>query len=284
VLGSRSRLAGGIRQLDDADLPRLRELLRADPYVNAVVAARVEAVGSLAPERLGGELIALPGELDGACFWGGALLPVGGHPLAWETFADYLSARARLCSSIIARAEVMQVMWPVLSRRWGAPRILRERQPLLVQDRVSDLAPDPEVRPARLDELDVYLPAAAAMFAEELEASAFRNGGRAAYRARLEQLIRAGQAFVRMDARGEVMFKAEFAAVSAQTCQVQGVWVRPDLRGHGIGTAAVAALIRFGLMQAPTVSLYVNDFNVRARRMYDRVGMREDCVLSSVLF
>ncbi|MCW2493476.1 MAG: family N-acetyltransferase, partial [Frankiales bacterium] len=35
---------------------------------------------------------------------------------------------------------------------------------------------------------------------------------------------------------------------------------------------------------APTVSLYVNDFNTPARRMYDRLGMRQAGVLSTVLF
>jgi predicted GNAT family acetyltransferase len=284
VLGSRSRSVSDIRTLDDGQLPALRDLLRADPFVNAVVAARVEAIGSLDADRLGGEMIGLGDGRSGACFWGGALLPVGGDPAGWAHFAEHLGARPRLCASIIARVEAIEVMWPVLTRSWGPARIIRSAQPLLVIDHLPDIAPDPQVRPARVEELDRYLPAAAAMFAEELEASAYRNGGRAAYRRRLEQLILARRAFVRFDANGEVMFKAEFAAVSSQTCQIQGIWVRPDLRGRGIGSAGVAALIRYGLMQAPTVSLYVNDFNIRARRLYERLGMQEDCVLASVLF
>jgi predicted GNAT family acetyltransferase len=32
------------------------------------------------------------------------------------------------------------------------------------------------------------------------------------------------------------------------------------------------------------VSLYVNDFNVAARRMYDRLRMREVATLQTVLF
>jgi predicted GNAT family acetyltransferase len=284
VLGSRSRPLSAVRTLDDGHLTALRDLLRADPFVNAVVAARVEAVGSLEASRLGGEVIGIGADLDGACFWGGALLPVGGEPSSWEQLATHLAGRPRLCASIIARVEAIDIMWPVLTRSWGPARIIRAAQPLLVTDRASDVTPDPGVRPTRVDELDRYLPAAAAMFAEELETSAFRHGGRAAYRSRLEQLILARRAFVRFDDRGEVMFKAEFAAVSTQTCQIQGIWVRPDLRGRGIGTAGVSALIRYGLMQAPTVSLYVNDFNVRARRLYERLGMHQDCVLASVLF
>ena len=46
--------------------------------------------------------------------------------------------------------------------------------------------------------------------------------------------------------------------------------MRPDLRGRGLGTAALAAVVEHALTLAPTVSLYVNDFNLAARRMYAR--------------
>jgi hypothetical protein len=62
------------------------------------------------------------------------------------------------------------------------------------------------------------------------------------------------------------------------------VWVRPDLRGLGIGTAALAAVLRHAFRIAPTVSLYVNDFNAAARRVYSRLGMRQAGTLATVLF
>jgi predicted GNAT family acetyltransferase len=65
---------------------------------------------------------------------------------------------------------------------------------------------------------------------------------------------------------------------------VQGVWVRPDMRGRGVGTAAMAAVIDYALQLAPRVSLYVNDFNYPARRLYERLGMRQIGTLSTVLF
>jgi predicted GNAT family acetyltransferase len=62
------------------------------------------------------------------------------------------------------------------------------------------------------------------------------------------------------------------------------VWVRPQFRGRGIGRAALAVVLRHALTLAPTVSLYVNDFNTPARRMYDRLGLRQVATLSTVLF
>ena len=58
----------------------------------------------------------------------------------------------------------------------------------------------------------------------------------------------------------------------------------PDLRGLGVGTGAVASVIEYALRIAPTVSLYVNDFNVSARRVYDRLGMRQVATVATVLF
>ena len=126
--------------------------------------------------------------------------------------------------------------------------------------------------------------AAFAMFEEELGLTPADSADRPGYRVRLTQLIAAGHALVRLDDRGVVLFKAELAAVSSQCCQVQGVWVRPDMRGRGVGTAAMAAVIDYALQLAPRVSLYVNDFNYPARRLYGRLGMRQIGTLSTVLF
>jgi predicted GNAT family acetyltransferase len=46
----------------------------------------------------------------------------------------------------------------------------------------------------------------------------------------------------------------------------------------------LAAVLARALTLAPTVSLYVNDFNEPARRMYRRLGMRQVATLSTVLF
>ena len=60
--------------------------------------------------------------------------------------------------------------------------------------------------------------------------------------------------------------------------------MRPDMRGRGVGTGAMAAVIDYALQLAPRVSLYVNDFNYPARRLYERLGMRRIGTLSTVLF
>ncbi len=100
----------------------------------------------------------------------------------------------------------------------------------------------------------------------------------------MARLLRQQRSYLRM-ADGEVIFKADLAAVSRHTVQVQGVWVAPAWRGQGVGAAAMAAVVRDALQRvAPTVSLYVNDYNVAARRMYRRCGFRQVGTFATVLF
>jgi hypothetical protein len=98
------------------------------------------------------------------------------------------------------------------------------------------------------------------------------------------ELVRARRAYLRI-IDGEVVFKAELAVVTRHTAQVQGVWVAPHWRGQGIATTGMAAVMRDALRRvAPTVSLYVNDFNTPARRVYDRCGFRRVGSFATVLF
>ncbi|MBN9619702.1 MAG: GNAT family N-acetyltransferase, partial [Actinobacteria bacterium] len=191
----------------------------------------------------------------------------------------------RVCTSVVGRAEAVAGLWSVVGPTWGRPRAVREEQPLLVLDRADELpAGDPRVRAMRPSELDRYLPAATAMFTEELGVSPYRSSPVADYRRRVAGLIAEGRAFGIVDDSGAVVFKADIGAVSDHTCQLQGVWVRPDRRGQGLGHAALAAVLRQALTFAPSVSLYVNAYNVAARRLYDRLGMREVATLTTILF
>jgi len=239
------------------------------------------------PRQLGGQMWGVdaggPPGLRAAAFHGGNLIPVGTDPVALESIAIQLARGPRGCSSIVGGAEAVAAMWPVLGPRWGPARAVRPSQPLLVADCPCAHPADPGVRRVRSADFERFLPAAVAMFTEELGISPML-GDSSGYRARVAELIGAGRSFARFDDRGRVEFKAEIGALSEDTAQIQGVWVRPDLRKRGIGAAATAAVINEALRLAPTASLYVNDFNVAARRMYDRLGMRPAGVLTTILF
>ena len=266
----------------------LARLLDQDPIVNVTLSSRLAAARSLTPGILGGSVVAVRdagGDLAGAAFHGGNLLPVGGDADAWLALAHEVGRSRRCCTSIVGRAEAVAVMWPVLERQWGRARGVRADQPMLVLDDAGGLpAGHLGVRRVQPGESERYVHAAAAMFTEELGISPLLERNGSVYRRRIAALIAAGLAFGLFADDGTVIFKADVGAVSAHTCQIQGVWVHPRLRGQGIGTAALASVLRHALTLAPTVSLYVNSFNTPARRMYDALGMRQVASLSTVLF
>ena len=273
------------RVLDSRDRAAVLALLRVDPVLDVFVASRVQAAG-LESWRLGAELWGYgpTGRLEGLCYSGANLVPVQAGPDAVRAFAERARRQGRRCSSIVGPADAVGDLWRLLEPSWGPAREVRACQPLLALDGPPAVAADPRVRPVREDELDVLLPACVAMFTEEVGVSPTAGDGGALYRARVRELIAQGRAYARIE-DGRVLFKAEVGAATPATCQVQGVWVDPELRGRGLGTAGTAAVVDLARRQvAPVVSLYVNDFNAAARRSYERVGFTQVGACASVLF
>lgn len=277
--------SGPVRVLDDRDAPAVLRLLDLDPVENVFVASRVQTAG-LDPWRLGAEVwgYLAGGELRAVCYSGANLVPVGGGAAELRAFADRARRQGRRCSSIFGAAPGVLELWSHLRADWGHPREVRNHQPLLVTDQPARCAGDPLVRRVRPEEIDILLPACVAMFTEEVGVSPVARDGGTLYRARVAELVAAGRAFARIE-DGAVLFKAEVGAATVRACQIQGVWVRPELRGRGLGAAGTATLVDTCLRElAPVASLYVNDFNTPARRAYERVGFQEAGAFASVLF
>lgn len=254
-----------------------------------MVSSRVETAG-LDPWRLGGELWALDarargaGRINGLCFSGPNLIPLRGDEGAMRAFADRALRRGRECSSLVGPSAKVLSLWDELAGDWGPPREIRAQQPLMALDRLPSTPCDPLVRRVRPHELERYLPAAIAMFIEEVGIDPRSGDGGVSYRARVAELINAGRAFARFDG-GEVVFKAEIGALSATVGQIQGVWVHPAHRGEGIGTigtAAVASRLVTGMGR--TASLYVNSYNAPAIAVYRKIGFRQVGEYATVLF
>ena len=276
------------RVLDESDEPAVHRLLATDPVAACVIAGRVETAGT-GPASLGAPLWGFggSGDLEAICLAGANLIPFavpGAEAAAAAAFAERARRAGRRCSTIVGPAGSVAPLWDLLSPHWGPARDHRPRQPLMAIDGPPAVPAEPRVRPFRPAELETLLPAAVAMFTEEVGVSPLRVDGGAGYRARVAELVRAGQSLAWIE-RDEVIFKAEIGAVSRAACQVQGVWVAPAHRGRGIGTAGTADVVEYARSAlAPVVSLYVNEFNTAARASYARVGFREVGQYASVLF
>ena len=202
-------------------------------------------------------------------------------PTPSTAFATQARRHNRRCASIVGLASEVLPMWEQLRRSWGPPRELRDDQPLLVLDRPPLVTPDPQVRLVQ----PVGTGRAAAGRGGDVHR---RDRGPARERRPLPgaggRADRARRCFARIE-NGRVLFKAEVGAATRPPARSRASgWPRPCAgRVSGpIGTAAVAAAAQRDI--APIVSLYVNAFNVSARRAYDRVGFTRLDTFASVLF
>ena len=263
------------------DVAAVRQVLDADPVAGCMVDSRVAEHG-VDPSAIGGELWTRGRPIESLCYAGANLIPLRGAADDLNAFADKAVSSARRCSSLVGRAELVLPMWRRLEHAWGPARDVRDRQPLMALATAPQCPVDPAVRPVRMEDLDAYLVAAVDMFIGEVGIDPRIGDGGRGYRRRVAGLIAAGRAWARFE-RGQVVFKAEVGSQSPAVGQIQGVWVHPDRRGHGLGTAGTATLAAAVVRSGRIASLYVNDFNTVARATYDRIGFAEVGTFATVL-
>ncbi|MBI4941176.1 MAG: GNAT family N-acetyltransferase [Actinobacteria bacterium] len=285
-------LRSSLRLLDRHDVAEALAVCDRDVAANLFVSARLSGPG-FGNRAGGGELWGYHDSrgLASLCWSGANLVPVQADEEAVDAFADRARRQGRNCSSIVGPADAVLALWRRLERYWGPAREVRAEQPLMALEGPPVVAPDPRGRRSRLDELDLVVPACVAMFTEEVGYSPVAQDGGALYHAQVTSLVAGGRSLVRIDdvpgvpGRREVVFKAELGSVTQRAVQVQGVWVNPRHRGRGLAAPGMAAVARVVQAEvAPLVTLYVNGYNVRAVRTYERVGFRRVGTFATVLF
>jgi GNAT superfamily N-acetyltransferase len=279
-------ISSGVRVLGPTDLPDFLALTGQDPVVNVFADYRARTT-RLDPRWLGGEVLGrfVDGELVAGLHVGANLVPVQAGVADLHAFAEQLGNRHTSCATLVGPHGAVDGLWSLLHDELGPARETRWRQPHLEISGPAAVAADPEVRRTEPADLAQLYPACVAMYTEEVGVSPEAGGGAALYRTRVNQLVSRGWSFARFGEDGRVLFKAEVACVSPSAAQVQGVYVDPAVRGRGLATAGMAAVVEIVQRDlAPTVSLYVNDWNLPARRTYEKVGFVESARFSTVMF
>ena len=265
-----------LRRLHGVDTAKAVALCERHPVDSVLLRVAIEQTGIGASFSLGRfdadrELTALAWEY-------GNILPLGFDEDGLDEVAEEFAGRRRTGSSIVGPADQVMGLWNRICKRWGPARDVRERQFSMVMDSDPDVVADPLVQPAGVGDVSLVFPASVAMYIEEVGYDPTSHGAGYAYR--VARLVRSQHTFIRKaplaDGSGErVVFKADVGALAGGVAQLQGVWVAPALRGRGIATAGVAAVVKLVRERlAPTISLYVNDYNAAAIATYTRVGFR----------
>ncbi|MDX1583498.1 MAG: GNAT family N-acetyltransferase [Thermoanaerobaculia bacterium] len=187
--------------------------------------------------------------------------------------AAELIERCTQLRAIISPSPVVEALWNRLEDHFQAPTVVRLHQPVYV---LTSMKPDvglDEVRLSRFDDLDLLVPACAAMHHEEIGIDPLARDA-FGYQQRIRDLVKQNRSFVWIE-QNEIVFKCEISAQTYDSAQLMGVWTAPRLRRRGYAIRGLSEVCGYIVSQGRSVTLFVNDFNHPARRLYEHLGFRQ---------
>src|SRR5690348_4402597 len=216
------------------------------------------------------------GRIEALCHVGANIVPSGSGCVAFAEAAARSGARM-----VIGEERAVSELWDAARRRMPRPRDDRPGQP------VYALREPPEpgetgLRPARLFDLDLLVPACAEAHREEIGVDPLKRDAEG-FRWRTRQQIDEGRSWIWLEG-GVIRFKAEASAWTPAAVQLQQVWVDPEARRHGYARRALSDLCRLLLEHVPAVCLFVRPENTPALRLYDSIGMSRELTYRSLVF
>jgi ribosomal protein S18 acetylase RimI-like enzyme len=271
----RRHVAPDVRPLGRSDRAAVLAFVEADPVRDTFIASRVlhdAVLGVAGWGPLWGAFDA-GGRLTGVLHLGPNLVPAVARDDALTALATVATGPAPT-RMLVGERGAVERLWDLVAATYPPPREIRERQ--FVYRVTADELRVPAAGAAasvatRADEEEV-LAASAAMHLEEMGEDPMTTDP-AGYRRRVRALIDRGWTFVHREG-GRLAFKMDIGCAATSTAQIQGVYTPTAFRRRGVGTAGMAACCLLALRQYPVLSLYVNDFNVPAVSLYERLGFR----------
>lgn len=279
-------MGGRVRVVGASDIDEVRFFLEQNQLENIFFLSRLELAGARV-SSLGHPIFGFwrGRELVSVCHFGYNLVVAGDDDEAIARFADRIGPY-RNTSSIMGNSMVVSKLYQQLVNRWGMSwarqREIRAHQPLLAISGDPSITPDQRIARAKANDFEAYLRASISMYSEEVGVSPIIGDG-TSYRNYVRWLMVCGRAFGAKQGE-KFWYKSDIGVVYRNNCQIQGVWVHPDFRGQGLAAPAMAQVVKLARLDFPVISLYVNDYNTRARKMYQRVGFQQVGELATVLY
>ncbi|MDQ2681390.1 MAG: GNAT family N-acetyltransferase [Candidatus Eremiobacteraeota bacterium] len=272
----------GVTRLTRENETAALEYLSRRPIDNAFLIWLIHVDRSLTT-RLVTYVCSRAGDIYGVAYFGAQVV------LAAQCDAQATIAFARIARGyrgermIISSRETASAYWQAVQTWHDPARLTRESQPLLMVDLATLRIPPCNilVRRAEMHDADDIAENSALMIAGELERDPSRST--ADYSANIRRMIDRRLWWLG-ESESERVFYCHIGAQTDATIQLQGIWVPAAFRGRGLATASLANICECLLTQTPTVSLYVNDFNASALRLYERVGFTQIGELSTYVF
>jgi ribosomal protein S18 acetylase RimI-like enzyme len=216
------------------------------------------------------------GRLEALCHVGANVVPSGSGCAAFAEAAARSGARM-----VIGEEYAVGELWETARRWMPRPRDDRPGQPVYAIREPPDPG-ETGLRAARLDDLELLVPACAAAHREEIGVDPLRRDADG-FRRRTRQQIVDGRSWLWLE-DGVIRFKAEASAWTPTAVQLQQVWVDPGARRLGFARRALSDLCRLLLERVSIVCLFVRPENAPALQLYDSIGMTRELTYRSLVF
>jgi len=275
-------MPGGAQRLARAQERAALEYLSRSPYENVFLSWLIASDRSLSARSSLYVHASGQNAVTGVAFFGRQIVLAADGDAALDAFAE-VAAGYRFERMIVGSRPVVERYWERI-RRWHAPpKHVRKSQPVFVLHRGFRYAgqDNVRVRKALPHEWETVAGNSAEMIQSELEYDP--RARNAEFNANVRIMIDRGLWWVG-EWDGELCFFCNCGPRSSQTLQLQGIWTPQHLRGRGLATQALAGVCAELLRESPSVSLYVNEFNEPALRLYKRVGFERAGELQTLLF
>jgi predicted GNAT family acetyltransferase len=217
------------------------------------------------------------GELLGVIHVGPNVVPAIDDSVVCDALAP-AAAGSAATRMLVGERLAVERLWELIAPTYPTPREVRARQYVYAVGPGSlarpRAAPAGVARLATPADEERVLHLSAAMYTEEMGENPLARDP-SGYRRRVQILTARSWTYV-YDVGGTLQFKMDVGCASNRGAQIQGVYVPPQVRGRGMGTAAMAACCELAFERHPALSLYVNDFNAPAVALYERIGFQRE--------
>jgi uncharacterized protein len=271
-----------LRLLADDDFKGALEFLQRDPLLNVYLIARLleertVALTQTATVRYNGAIVLVSSLATNIVLASDRAVSEEITDTAVSLIADRILTRMLPVRAIISPDHLVESLWRELRLRIDPPTVVRMNQPVyaITPGELSDADHLTDLHAARystLRDFERLVPACAAMHKEEVGIDPLERDA-TGYRDRIRELIEKKRSVVRT-VENVIASKCEYSAVTPAAVQLMGVWTDPRLRRRGLSRELLSEVCGHLLRRGRSVTLFVNDFNLPAIRLYESLGFR----------
>src|SRR5438132_11971230 len=222
-----------IKSLTDSDAPAALAFLERDPLINVYLISRLledrsAAAAQMVEVRYNRDIVLVASLATNVVLAADPQTPADIADAAIAIVAERLVTRMMPVRAIISPAPLVEALWMRVRNRLDPPTVVRMNQPIYAVRGRFDYPDLHDASYASMRDLDLLVPACAAMHAEEVGIDPLERDA-AGYRERVRELIEKKRSVIRK-VQGVIAAKCEYSAVTPHCVQLMDVWTHPRHR------------------------------------------------------